>query len=100
MDESDDIILRAMAEFPSLARYAHQYREEGKPFDIARFRRDFYAGRHGSGAEHAFRFICHLWDPASAMQDVGAFCVISAMGAWDVIHQRAFATWVLRPERP
>lgn len=96
MDESDEIILRAMAEFPSLAPYAARYRAAGK-FSISEFAKEFRAANHGTGAGYAFCFIQALWNGSST---TGNFDVIRAMQSWDINHQRAFATWVLRPEYP
>jgi hypothetical protein len=86
--------------FPTLAAVADALAAAHKPQTMVDLSQDdaYEAGKHGSGAQHAWRFVMHLYFVPYAAG--GSFDVVRAMSHWDSKHRAAFAGWVNDPFWP
>lgn len=97
--DCDRVIVETMERFPSLRRHAAPIRAAGI-FRIDSFVKAVEDAAHGSGAQHAARFIITLWSGPQYQDGRWRFDVTHAMQCWDQDHRAAFLAWAKNPRQP
>jgi hypothetical protein len=86
--------------FPSLHAVADAIEAAPTPHTILTLSHDdaYETGKHGAGAQHAWRFVMRLYFGPYAAS--GSFDPLRAMAHWDSRHRAAFAGWAANPFWP